>query len=139
MAWRTYITTKSTQTPDFFLYLPQIGLASQLELWLSIIGVCMPTLGPLIQMYVKPVLVKLNLTAESSHFPHQLSTVTRSSINTHQNYFAYDSSIHHRIVETPGHDLTVTTCVHDPPARDGGAELDYGSIYVRHDIESQVT
>ncbi|KAI3325698.1 hypothetical protein HD806DRAFT_454516 [Xylariaceae sp. AK1471] len=141
MAWRVYITAKATQTTDFFLYLPEIGLVSQLELWLGLIAVCMPTLGPLIQTYLKPMLVSTKDAATRFYSP---PTVTRKSNNmqTHRRQYRdieRGRERQYHSLEMPDRAAyTVTTCAHDASSRARDAQLKLGGpggIYVRYDID----
>lgn len=59
MAWRIQATFASAKNPDFVYTLATIGLISGLELWLGIIVVCMPTIPPILQAYVRPAFQKL--------------------------------------------------------------------------------
>lgn len=59
MAWRIQATYESAKNPDFVYSLATVGLISGLELWLGIIVVCMPTIPPILQAYVRPVFQRL--------------------------------------------------------------------------------
>ncbi|KAI8631860.1 hypothetical protein F5Y19DRAFT_463039 [Xylariaceae sp. FL1651] len=138
MAWRLNITTRSARTTDFFLLLPEIGLASQLELWLGLIVVCMPTLGSLIQAGLKPVFVRLKLKT-SSRFrasPRKPNTISGNNTDTGQQYYGISRA--HGALEMPGHAFTITECTYDPTAGLTDTELkNYPGIYVQRDVESQ--
>lgn len=58
MAWRLQITTKSATNADFVYGLRDVGLVSFLELWLSMIVICIPTLAPLFARYFRPVVTR---------------------------------------------------------------------------------
>ncbi|KAK7941422.1 uncharacterized protein PG986_013809, partial [Apiospora aurea] len=54
MIWRITATIRTRNDPDFTKHLALIGLISSFEIWFGIIAACIPTLGPLLQAYVKP-------------------------------------------------------------------------------------
>jgi hypothetical protein len=143
MAWRVNITAKASRTTDFYLYLPEIGLLSQLELWLGLIVVCMPTLGPLIQRYLKPMLVS---TKDATVRFICRPTTTNPSNTTHTHRQKYvdierdaERERNYENLELPERaSYTLTTCSHDALSRTKDAQLkpgDPGGIYVRHDID----
>ena len=55
MIWRQVITLDPATSVDFVYGLYRIGLASFLELWLSIMIVSLPVLAPLFRIYIEPV------------------------------------------------------------------------------------
>lgn len=59
MCWRIGYTGESVELNNETFTMATIGLISMLELWLSIICACMPSLGPLMKLYVSPACAKL--------------------------------------------------------------------------------
>lgn len=59
MCWRIAVTVQVMGDLDFTLSLATIAVISMLELWLGIICACMPTLSPLLNVYVTPALKRL--------------------------------------------------------------------------------
>ncbi|KAI0838423.1 hypothetical protein F5Y06DRAFT_268049 [Hypoxylon sp. FL0890] len=134
MCWRLEATTESLRDPDFPYHLSEIGLISCLELWLGVIVNCMPTLGPLIQTYVKPAInkVKSSVSSGSQYSRRQIRLEQLSNSHSRKKYQNLDSS----------HDMSNsfalrTECVHDPTAKIPEVETDQRVIHVRRDIESQ--
>jgi hypothetical protein len=141
MCWRLEITAEAARTTDFFFLLPDIGLVSQLELWLGLIVVCMPTLAPLMKAYVKPAITwaksapssyrrgedSLKLKDVSGERPQPRSYYNiETGLDDADDYIMHD----HR-------DKAIKTeCAYDPTGdtMDGTPERD--RIRVRKDIES---
>ncbi|KAI0805537.1 hypothetical protein GGR55DRAFT_690563 [Xylaria sp. FL0064] len=64
--WRLVVTERTRGTLDWTASLCQVGEIAQLEILLGIIAVCIPTLGPLFNAYLKPVLIRMGLTSNQS-------------------------------------------------------------------------
>ncbi|KAI1181119.1 hypothetical protein F4777DRAFT_585098 [Nemania sp. FL0916] len=60
--WRLVVTQKTRSGSDWTETLCEVGLIASLEVFLGIIAVCVPTLGPLFNAYMRPMLKKLGLT-----------------------------------------------------------------------------
>lgn len=142
MCWRLQITAEAAKTTDFFLHLPEIGLVSQLELWLGLIVVCMPTLAPLVKAYVKPAItymrsapssyrrgddsVKLKEIAGEGSAPRRYYNI-ETNVEEGGDYTARDPA------GSPGLAGAVKTdCVYDPTEE----PMDGDKIRVRREIES---
>ncbi|KAK2591114.1 hypothetical protein QQS21_011202 [Conoideocrella luteorostrata] len=79
MIWRIQrlVSTGSNPKADFVQDLPVLALTTTLELWLCIIIACIPTIGPIIKTYVKPVIKKLTGHATSEEIPRtQIQRIT---------------------------------------------------------------
>ncbi|KAK2745693.1 hypothetical protein FQN57_003589 [Myotisia sp. PD_48] len=59
MAWRLQITLHPETQSDFVHGIRDVGLISFLEVWLSIIVVCIPTLAPLFAKYIRPAVSRV--------------------------------------------------------------------------------
>ena len=59
MSWRIRLSTGSTTRTDFAYYLGNESLIFSLEVWLGIIIACLPTLGPIVGKYLKPLSSRL--------------------------------------------------------------------------------
>lgn len=59
MIWRFPVTVESSEDGDFTYHLVTVALITMLELWLGIIVACIPTLAPLVNRHVKPVVVEI--------------------------------------------------------------------------------
>ncbi|KAI1503403.1 hypothetical protein F5X99DRAFT_375139 [Biscogniauxia marginata] len=142
MCWRLWITAQAATT-DLFGYLAAVGLVSELELWLGIIVVCMPTLRPLVTKYANTNMIKLKSTtsvsrstSDSAHLKHLRAGQAQQSY--------YGSRGEHNIVD--GYPQTQqavgstgeirTECVHDPDAEHIDKDAMPRKIHVRQDIES---
>jgi len=61
MCWRIVVTVQGTKPGfDFYFGLPTLALIVMLELWMSIIVACVPTLAPLMRTYVAPLVTKFS-------------------------------------------------------------------------------
>ncbi|KAI1111872.1 hypothetical protein F5Y14DRAFT_288999 [Nemania sp. NC0429] len=54
--WRLVVTQQTRESPDWTATLCTVGIIASLEIYLGIIAVCIPTLGPLFNEYLKPFL-----------------------------------------------------------------------------------
>lgn len=136
MCWRLQATTVSLKDPDFTYHFSDIGLISCLELWLGIIVNCMPTLGPLVIVYVKPAISKLKSFAssggESQYSNRQIHLDLLPTTPARRRYYHIDSTNH------VNNDFAIQTeCTHDPDAGPTDVSASPGVIHVRKDIESQ--
>ncbi|KAL7627702.1 hypothetical protein AAE478_001896 [Parahypoxylon ruwenzoriense] len=144
MCWRLVITAESARTTDLFFYLPDIGLVSELELWLGIIVVCIPTMKPLVTKYLTPRILQLKsmTTGSSRSRPEniQLKYVGRSQVRRGYHTLEGEQNSVNAYPQSQQATDSVgpirTECTYDPNAKhaDGVAEL--GKIHVRKDIES---
>ncbi|KAK5626857.1 hypothetical protein RRF57_002572 [Xylaria bambusicola] len=62
ISWRSSVTVKTRGSPDWTASLCKVGEIAMLELYLGIIAVCIPTLGPLFNAHLKPIFSRLGLT-----------------------------------------------------------------------------
>lgn len=69
MGWRIQITVTEK---DFVFGLGNKGLASLIELWLSIVVACLPTIVPLFSKYLKPFALKIRGVPEKPTMRRQL-------------------------------------------------------------------
>lgn len=60
MCYRITRTVGGSVNPDPMLAMAEIGLLSNLEIWLGIIVACLPTMAPVLRTYVQPGLSKLS-------------------------------------------------------------------------------
>lgn len=146
MCWRLAATKDSIAHPDASYHTTDIALISLLELWLGMIVASIPTLAPLLQKYVKPVITKVTMHSSGSRYPknqYKLSNYKEShSSRRYQNIDTstsqYDVKIYANDLQGSTQGLAITTeCTHDPaiePPRDIPTP---GQIHVRRDIESQ--
>lgn len=141
MAWRLQFTISTLNDTDFVFNLFDIGLISLLELWLGIIAACIPTLGPLLKTYVKPVITRLTELSDGNNIRLQSATAgskadSRSTLYTKKQYSQIEEesskSFHTNGAEIP----TVTTNIKFEPGKKAVTET-RGVIYVQHDIEAQ--
>ncbi|KAI0434871.1 hypothetical protein F5Y09DRAFT_354852 [Xylaria sp. FL1042] len=63
--WRLVVTEKTRGSPDWPATVCQIGEIATLETMLGVMAVCIPTLGPLFNAYIKPVLVRVGITSNT--------------------------------------------------------------------------
>lgn len=84
MAYRITRTVGGSVNPDPMLAMAEIGLLSNLELWIGIIVACMPTLAPVLRTYVQPSLVRISrkLYGSWSTSPSQDDKTPRSPLRT---------------------------------------------------------
>ncbi|KAK4077781.1 uncharacterized protein Triagg1_3475 [Trichoderma aggressivum f. europaeum] len=141
MAWRLQFTISTLNDTDFVFNLFDIGLISLLELWLGIIAACIPTLGPLLKTYVKPVITRLTELSDGNNIRLQSKTAgsgvdSRSTLYAKKQYSQIEEesskSFHTNGAEIP----TVTTNIMFEPGKKTVTET-RGVIYVQHDIEAQ--
>ncbi|KAI1362620.1 hypothetical protein F5Y08DRAFT_269084 [Xylaria arbuscula] len=62
ISWRLAVTLRTRGSLDWTGSLCKVGEIAELELYLGIIAVCIPTLGPLFNAQVKPLLSKMGLS-----------------------------------------------------------------------------
>lgn len=125
----------SLKDPDFTYHFYEIALISGLELWLGVIVNCMPTLGPLANVYIKPAISKLKSLTSSgggSHTDRQVHLDLLPTAASRRKYYNIDSTNH------VNNDFAIQTeCTHDPNAGPADERAGLGVIHVRKDIESQ--
>ncbi|KAK4160557.1 hypothetical protein QBC43DRAFT_112196 [Cladorrhinum sp. PSN259] len=65
MIWRIHdlITQKEG---DFVHNMPTLALTTTLELWICIIIACIPTMGPVLKTYIKPIVTKMTGSSRST-------------------------------------------------------------------------
>ncbi|RYP62674.1 hypothetical protein DL771_009615 [Monosporascus sp. 5C6A] len=143
MCWRIWITAQSAKTPDLFLHLAEVGLVSELELWLGIVVVCMPTLKPLITKYVSPKILKLKSATGSSRSRSdnvQLKYLKRSQDRQgYRNIEGEHGNISGYLQNQEGTGSAGairTECRFDPAAEPLDDHIEPDKIHVRQDIES---
>ncbi|KAK4185894.1 hypothetical protein QBC35DRAFT_502750 [Podospora australis] len=65
MIWRIHdLITKKEE--DFVQGMPTLALSTTLELWICIIIACIPTMGPVLKTYVKPMMTRITGSNRSS-------------------------------------------------------------------------
>ncbi|KAL6861929.1 hypothetical protein J3F83DRAFT_746202 [Trichoderma novae-zelandiae] len=145
MAWRLQFTISTVNDTDFVYNLFDIGLISMLELWLGIIAACIPTLGPLLKTYVKPVITRLTELSDGNNIRLKSAATAGSKADSRSTLYAkkqYSQIEDGSSRSFPGngqdlgnHTGTVTTIKSDP----GGKIVTdtRGVIYVQHDIEAR--
>lgn len=83
MAYRITRTVGSSVNPDPMLAMAEIGLLSNLEIWLGIIVACMPTLAPVLRTYVQPSLIRLSQKLYGSSAPSKDEQTPRMPLRTY--------------------------------------------------------
>ncbi|KAI1203455.1 hypothetical protein F5X97DRAFT_330143 [Nemania serpens] len=64
--WRLVVTQQTRESADWTATLCLVGIIASLEVYLGIIAICIPTLGPLFNAYVKPFLNRLGFMKTSA-------------------------------------------------------------------------
>ncbi|KAI0506159.1 hypothetical protein F5B22DRAFT_660668 [Xylaria bambusicola] len=149
ISWRSAVTVRTRGSPDWTGSLCKVGEIATLELYLGIIAVCIPTLGPLFNAYMKPVFSKLGLTTMGApkSGPNNLYLRTWGSSGTKkrvQNYSELNESAD-RIVSrdnsirlgTTGESKVVSECTFKPKHETLLQSHSQDGIHVQRDIESQ--
>jgi hypothetical protein len=142
MAWRLQFTIVTLNDPDFVFNLYNIGLISLLELWLGVIAACIPTLGPLLKSYVKPVITKLTHLSDRNNGNGQSgngSKVDSKVALYNKKHYSQieDGSSNRSFNQMNGVELaSVTTNIKSEP-RNNVVKDSRAVIYVQHDIEAQ--
>ncbi|KAI1278913.1 hypothetical protein F5Y07DRAFT_387796 [Xylaria sp. FL0933] len=89
--WRLVVTEKTRGSLDWTASLCQVGEIAQLEILLGITAVCIPTLGPLFNAYMKPFLVRMGLTSNQSKPAGNSYLVTFGSSGKNKKSRKYDT------------------------------------------------
>ncbi|KAI1351305.1 hypothetical protein F5Y01DRAFT_304789 [Xylaria sp. FL0043] len=89
--WRLVVTEKTRGSLDWTASLCQVGEIAQLEILLGITAVCIPTLGPLFNAYMKPLLVRMGLTSNQSKPAGNSYLVTFGSSGKNKKSRKYDT------------------------------------------------
>ncbi|KAI0152961.1 hypothetical protein GGR57DRAFT_513190 [Xylariaceae sp. FL1272] len=126
LLWRLAVTIKVRSSPEWVLTLCQVGCIAQIELHVSIIAACIPTLGPLFNAYIKPILAKLSIITSSLNRSNTPSKDTNTKLHTLQ---TIGSS---RLERRPG----MCSELHD--SQDKILE-EHGSIILRDKAQGTVT
>ncbi|CAJ2505020.1 Uu.00g124140.m01.CDS01 [Anthostomella pinea] len=143
LGWRLAVTIEASKHPlDFSYYLSTIGLVSLLEVWLSIIVGCLPTLAPVFNLKVKPAISKMRSTGNHSSQgvagSHQLRSFKQK--RPRGLYSELDESRDRDFVALHDHapGMAITAEITSDPYY-GQPKLDEGHrvVHVRRDIESQ--
>lgn len=137
MIWRIVDTDKSLQDPDFFRHLPTLSIISNLELWLGVIVICIPTLGPLFHTYIKPVFAYLNIIQSVPTMSTPLKDMRVG--HGHHDYRNIDS--HQDLPIQPARVVCTAgaEALYDPRRGQESEEIIHNGIHVRHDFESHVS
>ncbi|KAL7930097.1 hypothetical protein V8C35DRAFT_324531 [Trichoderma chlorosporum] len=141
MAWRLQFTIATLNDTDFVFNLFSIGLISLLELWLGIIAACIPTLGPLLKTYIKPVITRLTELSDGKNIRLQSATAgskadSRSTIYAKKQYSQIEEEASKGFPTNGVGLLTVTTKINYDPGNKALKDT-RGVIHVQHDIEAQ--
>ncbi|KAI8632789.1 hypothetical protein F5Y19DRAFT_471960 [Xylariaceae sp. FL1651] len=150
MIWRLVVTIQTRSSPDWTRTLCQVGLISSLEVWLGIMAACIPTLGPLFNAYVKPILSKLGVvkTAPSSSDTgsksERLETVGGSCSNRRPGLYneLYDSrdqiiAEDNSVILSPRSENKITAeCAFKPVEGAPRSDPANGVIHVQREIEA---
>lgn len=147
--WRLGVTERTRNSPDWTDTLCQVGLIASLEIYLGIIAVCIPTLGPLFNAYVKPSLNRIGFMKSAKASgpgvkPSYLQTFGGSNSNKRSHGYSEFSESADRIVSrdgsmklTPTLDGKVTSeCVFTPVTETDTADHGGDGIHVQRDIEA---
>ncbi|KAI1163493.1 hypothetical protein F5B18DRAFT_318210 [Nemania serpens] len=149
--WRLVVTQRTRESADWTATLCLVGIIASLEVYLGIIAICIPTLGPLFNAYVKPFLNRLGLmktNAASGAKKVYLETIGGSGSNKRsRGYAAFTDSVDKIISNdgsmmlTPIGDGKVTSKVTSQPAfrpshETRSMERSRDVIHVQRDIEA---
>ncbi|KAI1434793.1 hypothetical protein GGR50DRAFT_376425 [Xylaria sp. CBS 124048] len=147
--WRLAETVKTRSTPDWTYSLCTVGEIATLEIHLGIICICIPTLGPLFNAYLKPAWNRLpmvkNSKSDSSMLVKNPDLVTFGGSNSKSNKrsqghtdFSMDRTIvgpEESMKLTPSMNV-VSECT-SYPVHDGyPSHHTHDEIFVKRDIES---
>ncbi|KAI0972071.1 hypothetical protein F4678DRAFT_472101 [Xylaria arbuscula] len=143
--WRLVVTERTRSSPDWTKSLCDVGKIAALELWLGVIAVCIPTLGPLFNAYLKPLFTKLGLTnvaTKPNPSNHYLKTFGSSGTNKRsRKYSELNDSADHIVSRDDSIKLTptvegkvVSECTFNDTQ---AAEHGRGGIRIQRDIEAQ--
>lgn len=140
MAWRLQFTIATLHDPDFVFNLYDIGLISLLELWLGVIAACIPTLGPLLKSYVKPVLTKLTSPSDRatrSQSANASKVDSKTGLHSKKHYSQIEDGFDSGFNQMNGMELaSVTTKIETGPGTKAMTDT-RGVIYVQHEIEAK--
>ncbi|KAI1427424.1 hypothetical protein F5Y12DRAFT_712230 [Xylaria sp. FL1777] len=146
--WRLVITERTRGSPDWTSTLCQVGEIAALEIYLGVIAVCIPTLGPLFNAYIKPLMVRWGwATATSKQGQTNLYLKTFGSSGTNKRtrkYSELNDSID-RIASRDGsikltptmEGKVVSECTFKPINETVTSDNGRGGIRVQRDIEAQ--
>ncbi len=142
------MTEKTRGAPDWTASVCEVGVIAALELYLGVIAVCIPTLGPLFNAYVRPILGKLGIsttTVKPSMNHLYLKTFGSSGTNKRSRKYSELNDSADRIVSRDGSiKLTPTVdgkvvaeCTSKPINETHTPDNDRGGIRVQRDFEAQ--
>ncbi|RWA14132.1 hypothetical protein EKO27_g983 [Xylaria grammica] len=146
--WRLVVTLKTRASPDWTDTLCVVGTIAPLEVHLGVIGVCIPTLGPLFNAYVTPLMRRMGLTKATTASGAKnlyLETIGGSSMNKRsRKYTELSESVDYIVSRDDSIKLTPTAegrvvaeCAFEPTNETQTPHRDLGRIRVQRDIESQ--
>ncbi|KAI2465983.1 hypothetical protein F4781DRAFT_369682 [Annulohypoxylon bovei var. microspora] len=129
MSWRLVQTTQTVEHPerDFLTQMPTLGLIVMLELWLGVIVACIPTLAPVLNIYMKPLVSKMysGLSNRTSIQQNFTPIETIGAKRTRQKYIELEA------IPTRLDGTSTAECAFDAfPQQD----LQPTEIYVRRDV-----
>lgn len=154
MLWRLSVTQRTRNSPDWTATLCEVGVIGVLEVHIGILAVCIPTLGPLFNAYVKPMFNRLGLmkTANTGSknsgkksFLETIGGTGSSKKRTHKSYTEFNDSIDHIISRddnsiklTPTGEGKVVVGVTSEPIQDPRTpgNTNASGIRVQRDIEA---
>ncbi|GAP87232.1 putative integral membrane protein [Rosellinia necatrix] len=148
--YRLSVTLRTRASPDWTASLCEVGIIAALEVHLGIIAVCIPTLGPLFNAYVKPVLNRWGIaktTAGSRLGPKKsfLATIggTNTNKRTQKGYTEFSDSVDQIVTRdnsiklTPtGEGKVVVDIAFEPIKETRTPDHPQSGIHVQRDIEA---
>ncbi|KAI0542740.1 hypothetical protein GGR58DRAFT_510037 [Xylaria digitata] len=148
--WRLGVTIRTRDSVDWTSTLCKVGEIASLEVYLGVIAVSIPTLGPLFNAYITPTLRKWGLTratgvANSGGKNLYLETIGGSTLNKRsRKYTELSESGDHIISGVDSIKLTpsvegrvVAECAFEPVDAVHTPDREQGRIHVQRDIEAQ--
>ncbi|KAI1125603.1 hypothetical protein F5Y10DRAFT_279366 [Nemania abortiva] len=145
--WRLVVIQQTRASPDWVDTLCQVGVIAALEVYLGIIAVCIPTLGPLFNAYLKPLMNRLgisNSTAASKPAAGKKFLVTFGSGGNKQShgYTEFGESVDHIVSRdgsmklAPMADGKVVSECTSTVTETQAPNRDRDGIHVQRDIEA---
>lgn len=149
--WRLSVTQRTRDSPDWTATLCEVGVIGVLEVHIGILAVCIPTLGPLFNGYVKPIFNRLGImktgnATKTGGKKSFLETIggSGSKKRTHKSYTEFNDSIDHIISRddnsiklTPTGEGKVVVDVSSEPVQNfrTPSHINNSGIHVKRDIE----
>lgn len=151
ISWRLAVTVRTRGSPDWTGTLCKVGEIAELELYLGIIAVCIPTLGPLFNAHMKPLLSKIGLstTGAPKSGPNNMYLRTWGSSGTknkrsQNKYSELNESMDNLAskddfmkLAPSGESQVVSECAYKPKYEPRVQSHSQEGIHVQRDIEAQ--